>query len=114
MVSRIRSAPIHEFAISCITLAELQHGVAKAQHDPGAATRMARFCAPLAVLTFTSQDAEVYGTLRDGLERSGTPIGPLDTLIAVHAVARDLTLITNNGREFCRVPNLRVENWLGS
>ena len=53
-----------------------------------------------------------YATLRAGLERAGTPIGALDTLIAAHALTLDLTLVTDNIREFSRVPNLRVENWL--
>ena len=114
LASRIRTSSLHDFGVSCITLAELQHGVARSHHDPGAATRVARFCAPLAVLVFRGQDAEMYGSLRARLERAGTPIGPLDTLIAAHALARDLTLITNNRREFDRVPNLRVENGLAS
>ena len=55
--------------------------------------------------------ARVYGDLRATLERKGTPIGPLDMQIAAHALALDVTLVTNNLREFKRVPGLRLENW---
>ena len=55
--------------------------------------------------------AASYGGVRAELERLGTPIGPLDTMIAAHALALGLTLVTNNEREFCRVPGLKVQNW---
>jgi tRNA(fMet)-specific endonuclease VapC len=69
------------------------------------------FCAPLEILPFDSFAASVYGTTRAALEQAGTPIGPLDTLIAAHALALKAILVTNNQREFKRVPNLHVENW---
>lgn len=59
----------------------------------------------------TTGAAEEYGQIRVDLERKGTPIGPLDTLIAAHARSRGLTLVTNNTREFFRVENLPVEDW---
>ena len=71
------------------------------------------FLRPLRVLEFDSEDAIAYARIREALERKGKPIGPLDTLIAAQAVARGLTLVTNNEREFKRVPGLRVENWAG-
>ena len=55
---------------------------------------------------------EVYGTIRSRLEKQGKPIGPLDCLIAAHALSRGLILITNNEKEFARIQNLRIENWL--
>lgn len=73
---------------------------------------MAQFCAPLAILPFDNIAAETYGRVRAGLERMGTPIGPLDALIASHALSLRLTLVTNNEGEFRRVADLRVENWL--
>jgi tRNA(fMet)-specific endonuclease VapC len=65
----------------------------------------------LEVVAFDDVDARVAAELRSILKRAGTPIGPLDTLIAGQALARDLTLVTRNTREFLRVPDLRVENW---
>jgi tRNA(fMet)-specific endonuclease VapC len=73
---------------------------------------LAEFCAPLAILPFGELAAETYGRVRAELERAGTPIGPLDTLIASHALSHQLTLITNNDREFRQVAGLSVENWL--
>lgn len=66
---------------------------------------------PLMVLDFDSTAAQHYGRLRALLEVAGTPISPMDMLIAAHAVALRAILITNNTREFRRVPGLKVENW---
>ena len=65
----------------------------------------------LQVLDFTTSDGIAAAETRLNLERRGTPIGPIDTLIAGQALARDLTVVTRNTREFLRVPDLRVENW---
>ena len=69
------------------------------------------FISPLTVIRFDSDAAMVYGDLRHQLQRAGTLIGPMDMLIAAQALALDLTLVTNNGQEFKRVPALRIENW---
>ncbi len=66
---------------------------------------------PLAIVEFTSNDAAAYANLRAKLEKAGTPIGPLDALIAAQAVARKLTLVSNNKREFRRVTGLSIESW---
>ena len=70
-----------------------------------------KFLAPLEVLPFDEAAMRHYGPLRSELERSGQPIGALDTLIAAHALALGATLVTDNVREFERVPGLTVENW---
>jgi len=69
------------------------------------------FLRPPAVLELTSDDALAYAVVRAPLEHAGTPIGPLDTLIASQAVARELTLVSNNERELKRIAGLRLENW---
>jgi tRNA(fMet)-specific endonuclease VapC len=112
VLKRLRRLAIDEVAISSITLAELQCGVAKSARPARHELLLAEFCAPLVIPPFDSLAAEVYGRTRAQLERIGKPIGPLDTLIAAHALALDVTLVTNNEREFGRVPGLRVENWL--
>ena len=66
----------------------------------------------MSIVPFAEPADQVYAELRAHLERAGTPIGPHDLLIAAHALALDLTLVTDNLREFSRVPDLRVENWL--
>jgi tRNA(fMet)-specific endonuclease VapC len=112
MLKRLRRFAVDDIAISSITLAELQCGVAKSARPARNALLLVKFCAPLAIAQFDSLAAGAYGPVRAQLERAGTPIGPLDTLIAAHALSLDVTLVTNNEREFNRVPGLRVENWL--
>jgi tRNA(fMet)-specific endonuclease VapC len=109
---RLRQHRVDAVAISSITLAELQYGVSKSARSARNAVLLAKFCAPLAIVPFDNQAAESYGSVRVSLEQTGKPIGPLDTLIAAHAMALDMTLVTNNEREFRRVVGLRVENWL--
>jgi len=97
-------------AISSISAAELHFGVRKS----GSARNLRaleNFLAPLMVLDFDLDAARVCGDLRAALERKGVPIGPYDTQIAAHALAAGLTLVTNNEREFKRVPGLALENW---
>lgn len=100
-----------EVGISSITGAELDFGVAKSGSERN---RLAldKFLAPLDILPFDDGAMRQYGTLRAHLERKGTPIGALDTLIAAHALALSCVLVTNNLREFERVPQLRLENWV--
>ena len=96
--------------ISAITASELYWGV----HKSGSARNLAaleKFLSPLTVLDYGLAAAQRYGELRAHLDRQGTPIGPLDQQIAAHALALDVTLVTNNLREFERVPGLRLANW---
>lgn len=109
---RLRRLRVDQVMISTITLAELQYGAAKSARRAHHETLLLQFCAPLDIAPFDSVAATTYGGLRQKLERSGTPIGPLDTLIAAHALACRAILLTRNEREFRRVSNLRVENWL--
>lgn len=100
-----------QVAISSITGAELHFGVAKSGSGRNLQA-LAKFLAPLEVLPFDDMAMLEYGRLRANLERAGRPIGALDTLIAAHALALDCVLVTNNLREFKRVPKLRLENWV--
>ena len=99
--------------ISSITLSELEFGVARSTRPQQNKLALAHFLAPLEILPFDDQAAAQYGPIRALLESNGTPIGPLDTLIASHALALDSTLVTNNIREFARVPKLVIEDWFG-
>ncbi len=111
ILAHLRRRKVGSVAISSITLAELQYGVAKSRDPEQNLIALVHFVAPLEVLPFDERAAAGYGKLRADLERAGRPIGPLDTLIAAHALAEKLTLVTNNQREFSRVPDLHVENW---
>ena len=100
-----------EILVSVITEGELRTGAAKSASPIKTLRAVENFLHPLAIADFTSHDAAVYAHVRAKLERAGTPIGPLDTLIASQAIARELTLVSNNEREFRRVSGLRLENW---
>jgi tRNA(fMet)-specific endonuclease VapC len=100
-----------DIAVSVITEAELRTGAAKSTSAAKTLRLVENFLRPLGIVEFTSNDAASYAQVRAKLERAGTPIGPLDTLIAAQAVARKLVLVSNNEREFSRVAGLRIENW---
>jgi tRNA(fMet)-specific endonuclease VapC len=102
-----------DIAVSVITEAELRTGAAKSTSAAKTLRLVENFLRPLGIVEFTSNDAASYAQVRAKLERAGTPIGPLDTLIAAQAVARKLVLVSNNEREFSRIAGLRVENWAG-
>ena len=112
LVERIRSRSVDDVAISVITLSELQHGVAKSSNPEKNRVAILEFLVPFVVLPFDDMAARVYGEIRATLEAQGNAIGPMDMLIAAHALSRHVTLVTNNVDEFCRVPGLSVENWM--
>lgn len=97
--------------ISSITLAELEYGMKHSSDPVKNEQAHLRFLAPLSVLPFGAAAASEYGEIRAYLQSRGTPIGPLDMLIAAHARVEGMTLVTNNMREFERVPELDLENW---
>ena len=101
-----------EIGISSITLAELQYGVAKSQAQKRNAEALSEFLISFEILPFSEAATQVYGSIRTLLERQGNIIGAMDLLIAAHAVSLDAVLVTNNVKEFERVPDLKVENWV--
>jgi tRNA(fMet)-specific endonuclease VapC len=103
-----------ELCLSSISMAELLFGAAKSQHAIKALAAISSIAEALEVVPFDDAAASAYGPLRATLERQGTPIGALDTLIAAHALALGATLVTNNLREFEKVPGLLLENWVDS
>lgn len=112
VLQKFRSYPIGEIGISSISVAELMFGVQKSQYKSRNERALEKFLIPLIIREFDYKAASVYGKIRSQLEKTGQPIGPLDTLIAAHALSLNLILVTNNIREFKKVPGLRVTNWL--
>jgi len=100
-----------QFCISSVSLMELIYGAEKSAIPERNLSVVEGFAARLEVLAYDEMAASHTGQLRAELARSGTPIGPYDQLIAGHARSRGLILVTNNRREFDRVPGLRVEDW---
>ena len=101
-------------AISSITVAELMFGAEKSSAAARNLAAVDDFCSHLTVLDYGWQAAAHYGNIRAALERAGTPIGNNDLHIAGHARSGGMTLVSNNLREFQRVPGLLMENWLSS
>ena len=103
-----------DVAISAISLAELEYGVHKSANPAKNAQLLIEACAPLEILPFDNNACATYGIVRCELESKGSSIGPLDTLIAAHALSVDAILVTNNMREFKRIKGLQLENWIRS
>jgi tRNA(fMet)-specific endonuclease VapC len=112
LIGRLKKHKPGDIAISSITLAELHFGVSKSTQPDKNRAALDQFLLPLEILPFDDGAAERYGPVRAALEAAGTPIGPLDTLIASHALSVNAAVVTNNVREFSRVRGLRVENWI--
>jgi tRNA(fMet)-specific endonuclease VapC len=100
-----------DIVVSSITKAELYFGSAKSQTPEQSRAKQEAFLNGLNSIPFDDNAALIYGPLRAMLERSGTPIGQLDSLIAAIAITHSLILVTHNTREFARIPNLRLEDW---
>lgn len=99
-------------AISVITLAELMHGAEKSSKPAENLAVVEDFCSRLSVLPYTEKAAQHYGQIRTALEKKGEPIGVNDLHIAAHARSEGLILVTNNEKEFAKVPSLQIENWV--
>ncbi len=111
VLRRLRATRRGEIAISAITMAELQFGVAKSARPDANAEALRVFVAPFEVLPFDDAAAAQYGRIRSYLEPRGIAIGTMDLLIAAHAASIPATVVTNDEADFRRVPGLEVENW---
>ena len=115
VLAKFEQYQIDEFGISSITHAELQYGVQKSRHKSTNQNALDEFLTPLTILPFQGNKLVVhYGEIRALLESMGQTIDPLDMLIAAHALSLDLTIVSNNIKEFSRVPNLKCENWVSN
>jgi tRNA(fMet)-specific endonuclease VapC len=109
---RLDGLAYEQVVISAITLAELRYGIAKSAKKATNRTKLEFFLHQFECLPFDADITARYGVIRTTLEAQGKPIGPLDMLIAAHALSLSATLVTNNVREFERVDGLTIENWL--
>ena len=111
VLKRIQARQPEQIAISTVTVAELEYGVAQSRQPDQNRVALLEFLLPFEILDFDQMAALEYGQIRSSLEKKGRPIGPMDMLLAAQAKSRDLVLVTNNEKEFRRVEGLRVENW---
>ena len=111
VLRKLKSNLENGLCISAITLAELELGVEKSNRPEKNTAALMQLLSIIEVLPFTDLAAVEYGKLCAYLQRQGTPIGTMDMLIASHAKAENAVIVTNNVREFERVPDLKIENW---
>lgn len=111
VLERFYAADLEDLRLSAVVAAELRYGAARlgSERFSGLLEEWLSF---QTLLPWPERAAAVYARIRHGLEREGTPIGNMDLLIAAHALAEDAVLVTNNVREFQRVPGLKLENWV--
>jgi len=112
VLEQFKQHPPQNVAISTITLFELEYGAQKSQQIERTQDALARFILPLTLLDIDHRAATDAAAIRANLEKKGTPVGPYDLLIAGLARSQDITLVTNNTKEFERIDNLRLENWV--
>jgi tRNA(fMet)-specific endonuclease VapC len=112
VLKKFETKQLGDIGISSVTLAELMHGVEKSQHAQQNKNALEEFLLPLEIFSFDTNAAYHYGAVRAYLEQKGTPIGALDLMIAAQALSIKSVVVTNNLKEFTRVPGLSVENWV--
>ena len=113
LINRVLACSEGQIAISAIVSHELYFGAYKSQKVSYNLETIRLLLKDFVVLPFDEEDSRQAGEIRAALKKQGTPIGPYDVLIAGQAKARDLTLVSNNVREFERVTDLQLEDWLG-
>ena len=112
VVEKVKKTKESKIFISSITVSELEYGLQKSKMRNKTREALIRFLVPFNIVDFTSSDAYQYGIIRSYLESIGQIIGPYDQQIAAQAISRKLILVTNNIKEFSRIPDLKLENWV--
>jgi len=112
VIQKFTSLVIGNIGVSSVTVAELEYGVMKSSNPENNREALERFLTPLVILDFDYKAAIEYGRIRAELEIAGTPIGSMDLMIAAHVKSLDSIVVTNNEKEFNRVPELKIENWV--
>jgi tRNA(fMet)-specific endonuclease VapC len=111
VLKKLRTFDFTDIVISAITHSELEYGVAKSSRRKDNQAALNKFLSSLEIIPYDDKAAAVYGQIRSHLEKKGAIVGAMDMLIGAHAQSIPVTLVTNNLKEFKRIPGLRVENW---
>jgi tRNA(fMet)-specific endonuclease VapC len=98
--------------ISAVSVAELEYGASKSNYREKNRHALKEFLTSFEIIPFDGKDAEIYGIIMSELERRGEPVGPYDMQLAAQALGRDYIFVTNNTKEFERIKNLKLENWV--
>ena len=112
IIQKLRNVGVGNVSISSITVSELHYGACKSTKVNKNLKRLEEFLVPFQIISYDENASRCYGQIRSCLERQGNVIGPLDMLIAAHALSRNLILVTNNEKEFGRIRSLNIENWV--
>ena len=112
VIKRIQTKQPEQIAISTITQAELEYGIARSRNIDQNRIALLEFLFPFLLIDFDQMAAVQYGLIRASLESRGKPMGSMDMLLAAQARSRDLILVTNNEKEFHRIEGLKLENWV--
>ena len=112
VLNRLSNYEIDDIAISSITVSELEYGINKSTNPDKSRIALIEFLLPFKLIDYDSRAAKEYGIIRSDLEKIGQPIRAMDYLLAAQAISLDLTLVSNNLKEFSKVKKLSVENWV--
>ncbi len=112
IIEKLRTKMPDEVYVSAVTVAEMEYGASKSSRADENRDALYQFLSPFTILPFDQRAAHEYGLIRSYLEQKGMVIGSADMMIAAHAKSIPATIVTDNVREFGRVPYLTVENWL--
>jgi tRNA(fMet)-specific endonuclease VapC len=112
LIEKVLEKKTIDIAISAVTVAELEYGIANSFYPKKNRDTLLEFLTPFEIISFSQKDCENFGFLRVHLKKKGTPIGPYDLQIAAQCISRDLCIVTNNVKEFERVPGIKIETWI--
>jgi tRNA(fMet)-specific endonuclease VapC len=112
IIAQFKRFSPQEVKLSAITVAELYFGAEKSKAKIKNRQTVERFVSAFEAVAFDEKCSKIYAKIRASLEQAGTPIGPMDLLIASISVANGFILVTNNTKEFARIRKLKLENWL--
>ena len=112
LIAQFKKFSPAEIKLAAITVAELFYGAEKSTAKEKNFRNVERFAASFEIIPFDERCCKIYAQIRTSLKKLGTPIGPMDLLIASICLAKNLILVTNNTKEFRRIKKLKLENWL--
>jgi len=112
LLKKFESFKKSEIAVSAVTVAELEYGIAKSLYPEKNRLALVEFISSFEIIPFSNEDTQSFGLIRAYLNKNGTPIGPYDLQITAQCLTRDSILVTNNEKKFKRIPNLMIENWI--